>query len=908
MTSPDDAKTACECCEGITALTPMALYNRPGLSALVYRVGTHASFKQTMLAGISATPALRSLTTRDDSDPSIALLDAWAMLLDVLSFYQERIANEGFLRTAVERRSLLELARTIGYELRPGVAAATYLSWVLDETPGSPEEVVIQIGTRAQSVPGSEDELPQSFETGEKVVARPEWNALKPARSERQEIRAGVTELYLKGIDSLLRPGDGILLVGDVRERHLGSERWDFRILTEVETLAKEDITRIAWEHDLGHERAQPADNPRVFAFRQRAALFGYNAPDWRAMPKEIKTAYIKAAGTKAEDIDKEVEERRNWPGFDIRTVADADNVFILDSVYPKIVPGSWVVLEKPTYTELYKVVTADAASRTDFTLTAKTTRLKLDVREHLSWFGLRETVVFAQSEQLELANRPWTDPVGGDSIVLDRVVEGLEPARSLVVRGKRPRARLGKGIESLRLDAVKGGASVALSPGELLQVMAPPSKVSPDKRTWLLRDGSGFEGTVTVGSETIALEPALEDDAWISEAATLRSATPDKERTTLTLEEPLRNIYDRTSTSVHGNVTRASHGETRREILGGGDTSQRFQSFELRQKPLTYVSAPVPSGGESTLELRVDTVRWYEAPDLLQLGPGDRKFILHRADDSTTSVRFGDGVHGARLPTGSDNVQATYRIGIGAAGNLGEKRITLLAAPPLGVRSVSNPLPAFGGQDPEARDAARRNAPTTVLTLDRIVSLQDFEDFARSFAGIDKARAAWLWDGEARRVHVTAASAGGQPLPKDAELYQNLVTAMNRARDPFQHLQIDSYEQVFFRVSAKVKVNPDYLPDAVLQAVEERLRETFSFDARDFGQAVALSEILAVMQGVEGVTAVNVKKLYLDNQASPSPEATLFALPARLDASGTVRPAQLLIIAPAPLDLERMA
>ena len=60
--------------------------------------------------------------TRADSDFTIALCDAVATTLDVLSFYQERIANENFLRTATERRSILELARLIGYELAPGVA------------------------------------------------------------------------------------------------------------------------------------------------------------------------------------------------------------------------------------------------------------------------------------------------------------------------------------------------------------------------------------------------------------------------------------------------------------------------------------------------------------------------------------------------------------------------------------------------------------------------------------------------------------------------------------------------------------------------------------------------------------------------------------------------------------------
>ena len=55
------------------------------------------------------------------------------MVADVLTFYQERLANESFLRTASERRSILELARLIGYELHPGVAASGFLAFTLDD-------------------------------------------------------------------------------------------------------------------------------------------------------------------------------------------------------------------------------------------------------------------------------------------------------------------------------------------------------------------------------------------------------------------------------------------------------------------------------------------------------------------------------------------------------------------------------------------------------------------------------------------------------------------------------------------------------------------------------------------------------------------------------------------------------
>ena len=100
----------CGCCEGIQRLTPLKTANRPGLSALAYRVGTPATFLETMKARLSnlyldlprdefdahgkpltdRVYPLRRLTTRASDDPAIALLDSWAIVGAVLTFYQER--------------------------------------------------------------------------------------------------------------------------------------------------------------------------------------------------------------------------------------------------------------------------------------------------------------------------------------------------------------------------------------------------------------------------------------------------------------------------------------------------------------------------------------------------------------------------------------------------------------------------------------------------------------------------------------------------------------------------------------------------------------------------------------------------------------------------------------------------
>ena len=109
----------------------------------------------------------------------------------MLAFYTERLAQESYLRTARERISLQELGRLIGYRLRPGVAAETYLAFALEpppevpaaasKDPGSappvtPATVTLEPGLRVQSIPGP-GEQPQTFETVEEVEARPEWNA-----------------------------------------------------------------------------------------------------------------------------------------------------------------------------------------------------------------------------------------------------------------------------------------------------------------------------------------------------------------------------------------------------------------------------------------------------------------------------------------------------------------------------------------------------------------------------------------------------------------------------------------------------------------------------------------------------------------------------------------------------------
>lgn len=788
--------STCGCCE--TGIEEPTHENRPGQSELAYRIGSHAAFLRRMLARLAVqeipdgeqagSRPLAALTTRAGEDPAIALLDAWAIAGDVLTFYQERIANEGFLRTASERRSVLDLARAIGYELSPGVAASTHLAFTVDESDATPDTATIPAGTQVQSLPQAQDELPQTFETGEEFEARVAWNELKPVTTAPHVLELGTQELYVAGVDTRLQTGDAILIVGDERNDWPGSERWDLRLVDTVTIYPEDGYTKITWKTELGHERplVEPADNPVIFAFRQRARLFGHNAPDWRAMSEEIKISYD-------EDYDP-ANPSSKWPQFWIQTVDDRK--IDLDASYPKVKVDSWVALMKPSYVELYKVVEAVTDSRTDYTLTGQVTRLTLDTNEHLSWFELRDTVVFAQSDELTPAEKPLTTAVTGDSIKLDSVVEGLEKDHLLIVQGKL--------------------------------------------------------------SET--------DEDPTAEVVMVESAQPGAETTTVNLQEGgLQNSYVRSTVTIYGNVVPATHGETvSSEVLGSSDGAQSHQRFTLKKSPLTYVSAATASGGESTLELRINGVRWEQASSLYGKKPTDQQFVVRIDDDANATVIFGDGKSGARLPTGQENVKATYRAGLGSDGEVSAGTLTLLKKRPFGVRGVTNPIAASGAADPEKLENARSNAPLTVLTMDRIVSLRDFEDFARAFSGIGKAQAVELWNGETKLVHVTIADDDGDALAEDSDAFKNLRDAIDAARDPTAEVEIQSRELLSFGVKATVYHDDRYVDEEIQAEVEDALVEAFSFDQRVFGQPVTAAEIIGVIHQVEGVVAVDLDRLTL--------------------------------------------
>ena len=494
-------------------------------------------------------------------------------------------------------------------------------------------------------------------------------------------------------------------------------------------------------------------------------------------------------------------------------------NVLTLDASYDGIAPGTWVAIDRPrkgaagpgsipgdgSLARVFTRVTdARVISRAAFGITGKVTSLIL---EH-PWLDggdtllshIRDATVFARGEPVELATEPITDDVGGDQVELAQAYDGLTPGRWIVVAGER--------------TDIPGTAGMQAA--ELSMIAAVRQTVDP------ARPG-------------------------------------DTVHAVLVLATALAYTYKRATVHVYANVVPATQGASRDEVIGSGDATRAGQTFTLFQGPLTWLAARNALGAASTLEVRVDGVLWQEVDSFAGHGPREQVYVTSTGADGRVRVTFGDGVHGARLPTGAENVRAHYRVGIGSAGDVAAGQVTQLTTKPLGVSAVTNPLPAVGGANPDDATQFRSGVPLSVTALDRLVGVPDYADFARARAGIGRASAARLFDGTRQIVHVTVAGAGDIPLTSDSDLVADLLASLSAFGDPQLPVAVAVREEVLLVIVASIRVDALHSWELVEPQVRGALAARLGFAARDLGQPAYRSEVISAVQAVPGVDYVNV-------------------------------------------------
>jgi Baseplate J-like protein len=882
-----------------------------------------------MLARLSsaAYPALASLKTRDDDDFTIAFLDASAVMLDILSFYQERLANESYLRTAQQLQSLTSLSQLIGYQPAPGISASVYLAFTLKTTPGTPSDptaspITIPAATQVQSVPG-QGQAPQTFETSASIPAKADWNA-QPVLAALPWTPSSANGMYLTGIATQLNPGDMILMLG-ARALDSSSGDWVVLSLTKVTTDTVNNRTWIAWSNPLPSATSLISTTPFLYAFRQRAALFGYNAIEPYMLDQKnltFPTGTFDSDGDWANlspsstiDLDSSYSKvaTNSWVALIQQTTAGLTTVFnensglsggvfkfetarmantkLASGLSPGLsvehISGEEFLTHTVTSVDLYQASTITPVSRSDFGMSAKITRITPDTTTDLSNYNARTAMIFAQTDQLSASLQPLDYPLYGTLLDVQALRPDLIGATVVAISGTAQKIALNAGVTDLEFVPDDGSTPVGLSSEDTFTLIEPPPlpfnpdgsipswSTSTDALTLKVTDASGRTGTLQGESAAVPLylsyfslvapvssDPEISECALISQVVGVTALNSSTPHTQFQLQNPLLNCYCRTTATVNANVAVATAGATVTEIMGNGSAATPNQSFTLRQKPLTYVQATTPSGYQSTLTVRANGVAWAEAQSLYEQAATAQVFTIQNQSDGTSDVLFGDGVEGATLPTGQNNILATYRIGSGSAGNVADGAITTLMQRPLGVSGVTNPQAATGGADAESIDDVRSNAPQTVLTLGRAVSIADYQNFASIFAGIAKAYAIWIPSGSARGVFLTVASNDGTALDTSSLTLQNLISALQSYGNPLIPITVQSFIETLFGFTAAVMYDQSYDQPTVETQIRQMLVSTYSFANRNFGQSISTDEIAADIQSIAGVIAVNVTNL----------------------------------------------
>jgi hypothetical protein len=348
----------------------------------------------------------------------------------------------------------------------------------------------------------------------------------------------------------------------------------------------------------------------------------------------------------------------------------------------------------------------------------------------------------------------------------------------------------------------------------------------------------------------------------------------------------------------ARGNLVLADHGHTltgpewhpsdpSEPAVFGGDRAYRLRlqggslAFRLPLKAgasaRSLLSEADPREARAQVSLtvgdRADALEgWDPAPDMIGSGPASMDFVVETEDDGRASIRFGDGEFGAALQEGS-RVGVTYRVGVGKRGNVGAEGLAHIVEPDSGtlpyVERVRNPLPAWGGEDPEPAQRAKELAPVAFRAGRlRAVTAEDYALVAEEHPEVYRARASFRWTGSWRTVFISIDPRGRKGVPP--ELRRRVQDWVARGALAGYDLEIRPPLYVPVEIDLEVWLDPEYhrsdVERALRAALGDRLRPDgssgfFYPDNFTFDQPLYLSQLYEEVEAVKGVGSAIVTR-----------------------------------------------
>lgn len=749
----------------------------PGLTHLPRQYAGFPEFRRALLSSVPHFQPLRDWRAREGDDFGLMLLEMWAYVLDILAFYDARIAHESYLRPAVRKPSARKLTGLIGYQPRPAFSAFATLALTAD----GPEAITAPERTGFRSEP-FDDEPPQVFEllSDEKIYPlRNSWT-LAPVRR--------------KGFDDVIR------LAADAQGVVEGQV-----VLLRQEKAGKDEL----WAGQVSKVEVEDALDGETY-FKVLLAPKP-NVPAGTPLNKlDLSALALSAAPNPF------------FPGF--ADIGDGHVEFNLDGLYPQLQANQLAVVEIASDPPAFHPV-------------------------RIINTGLAYVTISAP---------PDTDGNGAPSEEIaspteTSMVAPTVPVTRIEVEGDISLPKEG----TLHFRTIDGGDltrtaltlidAADLSPQMALTSPVEPLRATPSPADFFLK-GEDPEGAAVSGSIDITLEGS-------------GVFKPDLPATGV--QSPLR-----TPLQLFGNLVEAVRGESViDEVLGSGDGSLAFQSFELKNAPLSYVPDPDGiDGRRACLEVRVNGVLWSQVASFFDAGPDDEVYTVQQNDENVSVITFGDGHAGAVLPSGVFNITATYKFGAGAA-KPPPGAITQFARPVPGLNTVINPVACRGGADGETAADIKRAAPASVLTFGRAVSLADYEALALRFPGVVNAAAGWAWDSAFQRALVKV-----WIISDGASVAADLRPQLRRQGAHDTPLSVAEASPIDKALSVELEIDPRYAAETVVAHVKAALSDPhfglLALANVKIGRAIFASEIAAQILSVAGT--LSIRSMTLDGSQVP--------------------------------------
>jgi hypothetical protein len=252
-------------------------------------------------------------------------------------------------------------------------------------------------------------------------------------------------------------------------------------------------------------------------------------------------------------------------------------------------------------------------------------------------------------------------------------------------------------------------------------------------------------------------------------------------------------------------------------------------------------------------------------------------------------TITFGDNIAGA-IPTIYEPIKAVYYIGGGPEANIDANKVFVVSSIPqnsgvtgtdlvgLGVENIDK---GVNGENPESNDSIRKQAPKAISTLNRAVTLKDYENLTLAISGVGKA-GAYATSPNAISLYVgpiesdtstnyypgfnpanTAPTSGWYSLKEDVESGLEDKTQIGTTVSVLPPL----YSPVVCEVQYSKYPQYDY---AVLaRQVKFALIYGLGYNFTEFKEVIYPSDLEARITAIEGIRNVKVLKLYREGASS---------------------------------------